>query len=241
MAQVAGQLVGQRVAVALGGLEAPVVHLPVLADDVGKRDAVVVRRVLAGCRGLCGLCGLFGFRGLAGRGEEHPRDVLRLVVVCHAQQLAGPAEIVFLRQLRAAAEHEVIALRGRPLQHQQSQLLPLAHHQTGHTRHLLCQPLGLFVGRETLRGLEVYVHAHRRALCPAALQRAVGVGQTGVVHLHQTGLQCLVALSDACHVLPLETAVAQFHVFLARKNGAHHLHPVLLVNYIYTHLSLFLR
>ena len=62
----------------------------------------------------------------------------------------------------------------------------------------------------------VDVHAHRRTHALRAFQRAVVVGQTGVVHLHQTGLHRLVALSDSRHVVLLETAVAQLHIFLSR-------------------------
>ena len=74
------------------------------------------------------------------RGEEHARDILSLVIILHAKQLACPEEVVFLRKVFTATEHQMVTLGGRPLQHQQSQFIALTHHQLGDTRHLLRKP-----------------------------------------------------------------------------------------------------
>ena len=108
------------------------------------------------------------------------------------------------------------------LQHQQSQLGLLLEYALLHRRHLL-------------RLQVVDVHPHRRTHALCTFQCAVVVGQTGVVHLHQTRLHRLVSLSDSRHILFLEPAVAQCQIFLSRADGTHHFHPVLLINYMYTH------
>ena len=111
-------------------------------------------------------------------GEEHPRDVLCTLVVRYAQQLTRPLQVLLLRQLCPTAEHQVIALCGRPFQHQQTKLVLFRQHQFGN----LTQPFLLsggyllfpFMGKRG-RG-PVDVHTHRRAYTSGAFQRTILVG-----------------------------------------------------------------
>ena len=154
---------------------------------------------------------------VAGRREKHPRDVFRPLVVGHAQQLGRPAQVLLLRQPGAAAEDHVIALRGRTLQHQQTQLVLPAEDPLRHVGHL---PYVVGVG-----GVEVDVHPHRAAHAGRAPQRAVGVRQARVVHLRHA---LLVGASVALRV-------AQRAIVLRSLDGAHHLRPAGVVNKITRH------
>ena len=139
-------------------------------------------------------------------GEEHPCQVLCPTVVFYAQQLRRPPQVLLLRQFRTAAEHDMKTLVHAPLQHQQSQFLPAAEDSLGSLPHQ-----SVVVGR---RRVEIHVHAHRRCHPCSPLQRAVVVGQTRVVHLHQSALRRCVAAAGLSQVSHLLRRASQFHVFL---------------------------
>ena len=139
-------------------------------------------------------------------GEEHPCQVLCPTVVFYAQQLRRPPQVLLLRHFRMASEHDMEALVHAPLQHQQSQFLPAAEDSLGSLPHQ-----SVVVGR---RRVEIHVHAHRRCHPCSPLQRAVVVGQTRVVHLHQSALRRCVAAASLSQVSHLLRRASQFHVFL---------------------------
>ena len=149
--------------------------------------------------------------------EEHASDVLCPLVEGNFQQLGGAFEVLLLRQLRPALEHDVKTLTCRPLHHQQSKLFLLRQHLLRRGLH----PLSIV----RVSRLEVNVHGHRACclLCP--FQCAVLVGQTGVVHLHHVAL-------PGCAVL---LRVAQGAVLLLGADRAHPFRPVHCVDYVYTH------
>ena len=109
----------------------------------------------------------------------------------------------------------MVTLGGRPLQHQQSQFVLLAHHQLGHARQLLRQPSLLRFGRESLGSLEVDIHTHRLRGRLRALQRTVGVRQTGVVHLHQLTLLGGILFAHGLQRLQLPVRIASVQIFLS--------------------------
>ena len=118
MPQVASQLISQRIAIALGRFKALVIHLPILLQNIRKRNAVIVTGevflvspvspvvrcynlrvrscvpLVASERSSSGKnledriiqINQFGFRC----GEKDPRDVLRVFVKLHAEQITSP-------------------------------------------------------------------------------------------------------------------------------------------------------
>ena len=162
-------------------------------------------------------------------GEEHAGDVLGSGIVLHAQQVAGPAQVILLRQLRLAAEHQVVALAtSRQLQHHQSQLVLPGQDALPHLQHLL-------------PGDMVHVHAHGGGWRGASLQHAVLARQAAVVHLQQSALHLLVTLAHTAHHRLLLLCVAEISVLRCRQDGAHPLHPILVVDCIATHSRLILN
>ena len=174
--------------------------------------------------------------GIGSRCEEHPRDVFCPFVELNPQQLACPAQVPLLREVFTTAEHQVIALRGRPLKHQQPQLILLGQHQPGYTRHTLLHPDLLLLSRKPVRSLEVNIHTHRPRDTFAALQRAVGIGQTRVVHLSQQALLRGILLADGLQRLALPVRIAAAQILLSVVDGAHELCAAIpLVNLEYAH------
>ena len=157
------------------------------------------------------------------RRKEHTRDVLRPLVILHAQQLRSPSEVLLLRHSLSATKDHVITLVGRPLQHQQPQLLLPAHHQFRHAPHPL-----LIIRR---RGVEVDVHPHRSAHTLRPLQPSVGIRQTRIVHLHHPAL-----------LRPTVTLrVAQKPILHLVLHRAHKLSPVLIIYNVYAHKKLLIQ
>ena len=136
----------------------------------------------------------------------------------------------------------MITLGGRPLQHQQSKFILFTHHQLGDTRHLLRKPSLLLFSRELFGRLEVDIHTHRPRGRLRALQRAVGIRQARVVHLHQLVLLGGILLAHGLQRLPLPVRIASAQILLSVVDGAHKLCAAIpYVNLEYTHsLILFL-
>ena len=157
------------------------------------------------------------------RGEKYAGNVLRLCIVGNIQQFRGPLQIAYLIQLRSASEHQVIACAsGALLQHQQTQFVLLAENPFANYRHLL--------GRQM-----VDVHTHRGTHPFAAFQRTVVVRQTRIVHLHQLRLPTFIARTNSLQYLLLFATITQGQIFLTVLDGAHHFHPVLVINHVCTH------
>ena len=130
----------------------------------------------------------------------------------------------------------MIALCGRPLKHQQPQLIPFSQYQLGYTRHTLFHPDLLLLSRKSVRSLEVDIHTHRPRDTFAALQRAVGIGQTRVVHLREQALLRGILLAYGLQRQSLPVRITAAQILLSVVDGAHELCAAIpFVNLEYTH------
>ena len=160
------------------------------------------------------------------RREEHSGDILRSLVILHAQQLRCPSEVLLLRQFRMPAEYNMETLCGTSLQHQQSELILLLQNQMWHISHFL-----LIV---SIIWIKIDIHANRATLSLASLQRKIATrsflfrrvrtNQT-VVHLH--------------HVPFVGTAilltVTKRHILFLGEDRTHHLAPTFNINKVNCH------
>ena len=160
------------------------------------------------------------------RGEEHAGNILGTLVKLHPEQFARPVQILLLAQFGLALKYQVIAGTSRTLfQQQQSQLVLLAEYAHHHGLHLLPADV-------------VDVHTYRGAHAGRPFQRAVVVGQTRVVHLHQSALSAVVTTAHRLDDALLLATVTQRQILLSCGDGAHHLRPILIIYHVYAHSPL---
>ena len=131
----------------------------------------------------------------------------------------------------------MIPLRSRALQHQQSQpVLSRQHQFRDRPQPFLLSGGYLLFPFKGKRGRgPVDVHTHRRAHAFRTLQRSVLVGQTAVVHLQEFRLLTLITTTNRLHHRLLLDRITEISVLRFRKDGAHHLGPILIINSVYTH------